>query len=312
VRNDRPAYRDLPALEENSDYRHAWGYYPADDNLGCLANLTPQARLRGLAAAREGSTVSLSLPLTEPDPPLFGREVFSHTIFSAGRNSMDDKLDSFYPQSSTQWDSFRHVRARQFGFFTGYTGSFDDDGRDRLGIDHWAEQGIVGRGILLDFGHLFSSEKAAGHADPGFGIDASALQATAAGEVQPGDILCIRTGWMANYLSAAAGERERIATLGIWPGLDAGPDVAELLWDWEVSAVVADNPAVEIAPGSSAVGSLHRRLLPLLGMPLGELFDFERLALELDRRERREFLFVSVPLKLPGGVGSPGNAVAML
>jgi hypothetical protein len=47
-------------------------------------------------------------------------------------------------------------------------------------------------------------------------------------------------------------------------------------------------------------------------MPLGELFDFERLALELDRRERREFLFVSVPLKLPGGVGSPGNAVAML
>ena len=85
---DRPAYRDLPLLEEGSDYRHAWDYYPAGDNLGCLANLTPEARLGGLAAARDGVVVNVTLPLNLPDPPLFGREVYDHTIFSAGREAL--------------------------------------------------------------------------------------------------------------------------------------------------------------------------------------------------------------------------------
>jgi hypothetical protein len=76
--------------------------------------------------------------------------------------------------------------------------------------------------------------------------------------------------------------------------------------------VAADNPAVEVAPGSPAVGSLHRRLIPLLGIPLGELFDFERLAEACRTRGRADFLLASVPLHLPGGVGSPGNAVAVL
>jgi kynurenine formamidase len=307
----RPAYRDLPLLEAGSDYRHAWEHYAADDELGCLANLTPAARLRGLAAAREGVVVNVSLPLTEPDPPMFRRKQYEHTIFPLGRNNLDDRLDGFYPQSSTQWDGFRHVRAKQFGFFTGHPGEFAD-GDARLGIDHWARVGIVGRGVLLDFGRLFADELAAGSTDPGFGIDAAMLEQAAGGRVEPGDILCVRTGWMGNYLAGSRAERERIVGLSVWPGLAATPDVAELLWDWEIAAVAVDNPAVEIAPGSPAVGSLHRRLLPLLGMPLGELFDFEALAGQLRDRDRHDFLFVSVPLHLPGGVGSPGNAVTVL
>jgi hypothetical protein len=309
---ERPAYRDLPPLEEGSDYRHAWDFYSPGDNLGCLANLTPRARLGGLAAAREGVVVNVTLPLNLPDPPLFGRAVYDHTIFPVGRNNTDDRLDGFYPQASTQWDGFRHVRAKQFGFFTGYTGDFSGPDADRLGVAHWAADGIVGRGVLLDFGHLFAAERNAGTADPGFAIDAAALREAAGGLVMPGDIVCVRTGWMANYLAASREERTRIGGLGVWPGLDAGAEVAELLWDWRVAAVAADNPAVEVAPGSPAVGSLHRRLVPLLGMPLGELYDFERLAAELGRRGRREFLFASVPLNLPGGVGSPGNAVTVL
>jgi hypothetical protein len=97
-----------------------------------------------------------------------------------------------------------------------------------------------------------------------------------------------------------------------WPGLSAAAEMAEVLWDWGVSAVVADNPAVEVSPGSAAIGSLHRRLIPLLGLPLGELFDFEELSVRCAAQHRSSFLFVSVPLNLPGGVGSPGNAVAVL
>lgn len=71
---------------------------------------------------------------------------------------MDDRLDSFYPQSSTQWDGFRHVRARQFGFFTGYRGDFTEPGAC-LGIQHWARAGIVGRGVVVDVSAHYLEEQ---------------------------------------------------------------------------------------------------------------------------------------------------------
>jgi hypothetical protein len=65
-------------------------------------------------------------------------------------------------------------------------------------------------------------------------------------------------------------------------------------------------------PGDPAVGSLHRRLIPLLGFALGEMFDFETLAERCRARGEWTFLFSAAPLKVPGGVGSPGNALAIL
>jgi kynurenine formamidase len=87
--------------------------------------------------------------------------------------------------------------------------------------------------------------------------------------------------------------------------------MAEFLWDSGVVAIAADNPAVEVVPGSREAGSLHRRLIPLLGFVLGELFDLERLAADCAADRRYTCLFVGVPLHLPGGVGSPGNALAI-
>jgi len=308
-----PRYAELPLLEEGSDYRHAWDWFGPDDNLGALANLTPDARLRGLASATDGVTVGLCLPLNEPSPPMFGREPFTHTVFRSGRNNMDDKLDGFYLQGSTQWDGFRHVQARQHGFFTGLQREFEaaDDGR--LGVGHWAATGIVGRGVLLDLGDTYARSDVTPPASPEVSFGADDLRrAVDDMVVERGDVLCVRTGWMANYLAAPAQHRAQITSATTWPGLGAGPDVAELLWDWGVAAVAVDNPAVEVAPGSPKVGSLHRRLMPLLGIPLGELFDFEQLSRECRDRGRATFLFCSVPLNLTGGVGSPGNAVAVL
>jgi kynurenine formamidase len=310
--NARPAYRDLPLLDAGSDYRHAWGVYPPGDNFGALANLTAAARRGGLAAAVTGESVGLSLPLSEPDPPIFAREPFTHTIFPSTRNNLDDKLDNFYPQGSSQWDGFRHVRAREHGFFTGIQGDFEP-GDDRLGIGHWAGTGIIGRGVLFDFGHLCDEAIASGAPAPETTISADDLRAMGAGlGVQPGDVVCLRTGWMKLYRAASPARRTHVSAGRTWPGLSAAAAMAELLWDWRVAAVAADNPTVEVSPGSAAVGSLHRRLIPLLGLPLGELFDFEELAERCAAQGRWTFLFVSVPLNLPGGVGSPGNAVAIL
>jgi hypothetical protein len=53
-------------------------------------------------------------------------------------------------------------------------------------------------------------------------------------------------------------------------GLDASAEMARFLWDKGFAAVAADNPTVEVRPGDPTVGSLHRRLIPALGLPLGE------------------------------------------
>ena len=47
-------------------------------------------------------------------------------------------------------------------------------------------------------------------------------------------------------------------------------------------------------------------------MPIGEFFAVDELAEACDKRGDWTFFFTSAPLNLPGGVGSPNNAYALL
>jgi hypothetical protein len=75
---------------------------------------------------------------------------------------------------------------------------------------------------------------------------------------------------------------------------------------------VADNPALEALKVDRSVGFLHRLLIPLLGLPIGELWDLEELSQACENHKRHSFLITSAPLNLPHGVGSPANAYAIL
>jgi hypothetical protein len=46
-------------------------------------------------------------------------------------------------------------------------------------------------------------------------------------------------------------------------------------------------------------------------MPLGELWDLSRLAVDCERDGRYEFFLTSAPLRVSGGVGSPPNVLAL-
>ena len=127
-----------------------------------------------------------------------------------------------------------------------------------------------------------------------------------------GDIWCVRLGWVGAYRALDADGRAGVARHPAFAGLHAGEDMARFLWNAHPAALCCDNPAVEVVPGDPAIGSLHRRLLPLLGFALGEMFDLEQLSVRCRELGRWTFLFVAAPLKVPGGVGSPGNAVAIL
>jgi len=224
-------------------------------------------------------------------------------------------------QASSQWDGLRHVRYRDEGFYNGFQDA--DVQKGTLGIHNWARHGIAGRGVLLDVPRYLA--KKGTPLDPSIEttFDETLLQAVLDAEgvkPQQGDMLLLRSGWMAYYLSrspeARADMGKRLTThatadaLGT-PGLKATQAVAAWLWDHGFAAVVADNPAVEAAPGSAAIGNLHRRVIPLLGVAFGELWNFEELADDCAADGVYEVMLVSVPLNLPGGVGSPANAIAL-
>jgi kynurenine formamidase len=309
--SDRPAYRDLAD-------GCAWDIL--DPHLGSLGLLTSDRAVAAATLVRSGVRFPLDLPLDLPDPPFFGREPMRREVFPLGANVLDDRLDSFYPQASTQWDGFGHFGHSTRGFFGGR--SADDVRDDRVGILAWSDAGIVGRGVLLDVARRVEID--ASHA---FVVTVDMLRETAEAEgleLRTGDILCVRTGWLAWYRRQTLAVRTQLADASRsytdfeTPGLGPGAELAEYLWDHGVAAIAVDNPGVEPFPIAAALpdggtidDTVHTRVLAMLGIPLGEFFDLDALAEGCAADGVYEFLFTSAPLRIPGGIGSPPNALAI-
>lgn len=314
-RADRPRYADLPLIEKLGA-RHSWDWFGRDDERGTVNAITDLKVVESLAEVRTGERIGLSLEASAIDPPMWGRDALAHTFIESNRNTWDDRLDNVYPQAASQWDSLRHVRAREFGFFGGRTANPPELGSE-LGIQAWAEKGIITRGVLLDVERHLLSRGVSYDAMSEYSVDPDLLRYVAQSQrvdILPGDVLCVRFGWLRAYRALDATGRAALADTSVQPsfaGLSADESMAEALWDWGVAAVACDNPGAEVSPGSAAVGSLHRRLIPLLGMAVGELLDFDRLAGACAADERWSFLMMSVPLNVSGAVGSPANAVAV-
>jgi len=315
-----PRYDALPAFEATGD-RHAWDVFGRGDQLGTLNFLTPERVRRAARLVRTGQVINLSLPLDQPSPAIFsGRQPYRHHI-SVDRGGRDDSLDGFYLQYSSQWDSLRHVRYREFGYYGGIDDAAVDEGR--LGIENMAEHGIVGRGVLIDLPAFCERTGREYSPNQRICMDGPLIEQIVASEnveLEPGDILVLRTGWMGWYLGLdQAGRQALVGTVQPasdpealrCPGLDPERVTAAWLWDHQIAAVVADNIAVEALPVIPSAGFQHRRLIPLFGMPLGELWNLEALAQACAADGVYEFMLMAAPLNIPGGVGSPANAYAV-
>jgi hypothetical protein len=305
-----PDYDELP-LDEAFGMRHSWGLL--DPNIGTMSQVTPGAVADAAATVSTGETLPLNLSLGELDPPLFGRERWRHRVWATERNIFEDELDGYNPQTSSQWDGFRHVRARDRGFYGGVTDL--ESAGDALSIEHLAAHGIAGRGVLLDLPAWYQrrgrDHDPLGPSPIGADVLGSAIEEQGV-EPRTGDILCIRTGWVGAYRGLSGDERGEDRLWRQFTGLRADEEMARFLWNLRPGAVAIDNPGFEWAPGSSDDGFLHRRLQPLLGMVMGELLDFEALAQRCAALGRHSFLFVAMPLPVPAGLSSPSNAMAIL
>ena len=323
-----PSYAELP-IRADLPAGSSWGVWGDGDRFGCLNLLTPEQARRGAACVRTGTTFCVSLELELPDPPLFGRPAFGHEIVQRPSGvSADDMLHGFNTQSSSQWDGFRHVRNPIHGAYAGVP-------EHEHGVHHWARKGIVGRGILADVARWRESigrPVLAGTRDVIAADDLHATLAAQGSTVEVGDILLVRTGWLQWYRQQTMDARLAYATNVASVGLEASEATAACLWDLHIACLGVDNPAVEAWPppmysmnaddradgllraGDPAVAAglfLHLSLLPLLGLPLGELFDLDALADDCDHTHTYDFLVTSAPLNLLHGVASPPNILAI-
>lgn len=291
-------YRELPGGD-------ARGVFGDDDVLGTLNLQTPEAVAAAAASVRTGKVFSLNAPMELPDPPLFDRQPFDHHVFQTKMGNRDDWVDRFYPQSSSQWDGLLHISDPEIG-------SYNHQPPERLGIEGWARRGIAGRGVLVDVERFLRTRGEELHWHTSRPISVRELDDARVAEGvewRRGDVLLLRTGWWTGYLAAGSEERDDVRTRHDSPGLEAGAEMAEYLWDNGISAVAADNISVESMPLGSEL--LHHRTLVRLGMPWGEMWWLDALADDCAGEGRWDSLLVSAPWNLQGGIGSPANALAL-
>jgi kynurenine formamidase len=295
-----------------------------DDELGTLNFQTSEGVLRGVAAVRRGDFYPLNLPANLPTHRPSGRpELSKMPLFVKAEHGDLVGSDDYVVlalQGSTQWDSFVHCGAHENGvdgvFYNGLgTDAISDDGYAyRGGIDKIAQRGIVARGVLLDVARMVAGGSEQKLPDDHVIDEAEALECLQheGMQVVSGDVICFRTGWVEAYLDADAATREAMysETHRAAPGIS--PQLAALAQRQQWSAVTADNSAVDVSPIPQKVdASAHVTMQRNLGLPFGELFCFRNLAAACAEDRRWDFLFVAVPLWVPGGLGSPGNAIAI-
>lgn len=299
-----------------------WG---PDDRLGTLNLLTPERAAAAAGLVERGAVFALNARMEEPDPPLFGRGGFTHEVTGVDDGpSHDDVLHAWNTQGSSQWDGLRHIRHPVHGWYGGHPEGFH-------GIDAWAERGLVGRAVLADVARWRAADGRPLRPGEPDAITPDDLRATLAAqgtEVEVGDVLLVRTGWLGWYRGLPATTRSELAHGHSNVGLHPGEDTAALLWDLHVAAVAADNPSLEVWPPGALHADdelaairadparrpelfVHQRIIPLLGMPIGELFDLDALADDCAAEGSWTGLFTSAPLRLRHGVASPPNALVI-
>ena len=313
-----PSYDELP-VRAGAPAGAAWGVFGDDDEVGTINLLTPDRVVAATSSIRTGKVFALNLPINIPDPPLFTRGKHTHTvkIFPGAEFVLDDFLDNFYPQASSQWDALAHVKHPVHGAYNGIP-DIEITGRGgmRLGIDNLARRGIAGRGVLADVARYYDRVGKSINFTKAESIPLDDVKATLEEEgveLQAGDILLIRIGWTKFYLSASAHIKEELSKETVVPGIEGSERTARWLWDNHLAAVASDSPALEALPKTAGneMEFLHFHMLAFFGMPIGEMWNLEGLAEDCASDGNYDFFLTSAPLNIPGGVGSPPNALAI-
>ena len=314
---DIPSFDQLP-IQKGAPAESSWGVFGDDYALGCLNFLTPTGVVEAARLVQSGKVFRLDAKIGFLQPPLFGRAQAVHQVVPLGPLAHDDLLSNYNTQEGSQWDGLAHVgHGRHQAFYNGVTvDDVREGGNAKLGIHQWADK-FVGRGVLIDaFGYRQSQGRAVNPLErDAYTLEElqGALQSQGS-TLTPGSVLLVRTGWLEAYEKCTADQKQAMSPFDKVKsiGVDPSREMVAWLWDHRVAAIATDSPGVEPLPMNLGdEGLLHYRALPLLGLPLGELFVLAPLTADCALDRRYEFMLVSAPLHVEGGIATPPNAVVI-
>ncbi|KFG85626.1 hypothetical protein MANI_017067 [Metarhizium anisopliae] len=321
------------------DKKRVWPAAPNshEEGLGRLSLLTPEVVASAAQSCiKTGIRVSLNWDLRKLDTANFNRAPAQHHIVSLLDGAAFDDVYIFNPQQSSQWDGLRHFSApfptpqdpsRRL-FYGGVTAAeIGDRSNHRIGMQHWAKEGICGRGVLLDYAAWAERNGVEYSAFSNHAVPLRLLKQIADEEkvvFQRGDVLFVRIGATREW-DTRMSPADKLA-YGSDPnpqhtGVEGTEEMLRWIWDEGFAAVAGDAISFEVYPkqdsyktedGREVPGLLmHEYLIAGWGLPVGELFDLEELSKTCQRLGRWEFFVSSAPLNMPGGVSSPPNCLAI-
>lgn len=302
----------------------AWIWGSSDQN-GTINLLTPSVVQAAREEIQKGISCALNWEMTQNlrFPPSFR----CHTklcIMDAspgGTFAFDDEIH-FNPQSGSQIDGLRHYAHQETQTY--YNGLRHEEilsgekGKQN-GISAISERGgIVGRGVLLDYKCWADKRGIRFSPVSRHEITIDVLEQIAQEKgihFRTGDILLVRTGFTVWHNAASDSEIQKHIRNGpgTYVGVEANEASARWLWNHHFAMVASDTMAFEAWPPKRENGiALHEYMIALWGMPIGELWDLERLSEMCEQEKRWTFFFTSAPLNVEGGVSSPPNALCIL
>ncbi len=313
----RPEPASIADFERIFESVKNWGRWGPDDERGTLNYIQPLHVRAAAALVRSGRQVSMAIPINTvagPDnpSPAVRLMVQAHDVdpgMPGPRYAMDHLAMACHGDCHTHVDALCHV---SYGGYT-YNGRLASevvDSRTSHAQDITAyATGLVGRGVLLDIPRFRGVE----WLEPGDAVTRSELEACERAEgveLGEGDVLVFRTGhhrrrlalgpWSNDYPPAGEGK--------------AGLHVDTIRWMHErrIAAFLPDGDG-ETVPGSvdGMLDPIHPLQIAAMGMLAADSLQLEELAAACDEEGRFEFMVVGLPLRLPGGTGSPWNPIAI-
>jgi len=295
-----------------------WGRWGSEDELGTINLITPAKRQAAARLVSQGQSVTCARPITTDITP--------DTTVQPMRFMVDsgEGRDTVFPERALQRRgaaefigmvfhgyTITHVDAPSHYFWEGqlYNGRSCNTVTSREGATvnsvEVLRDGVVSRGVLLDVART----RGVRWLDGGVGVmpeDLEAAERAAGVQVEPGDILLVRTGYYGRRLAEGPVHPLQAGT----PALHAA--CCPWLRERGVAMIGTDtHNDVHPAPYPSMGNSFHVVCLVAMGLWLIDNANLEDLAQTAARLSRWEFLMTVAPLRLKNVTGSPVNPIAV-
>jgi len=294
-----------------------WGRWGPDDQLGTLNYVTPEKVREAAGLVRSGRRVSMAIPINKtagPDNPMPATLLLvqGHDVPVDG-SKLGFGLDwlgmAAHGDTHTHVDALCHIsyggvtyNGRPAGEVLRTTGATAQD------VAAYRE-GVVGRGVLVDV----PKHRGVKWLEPGEAVTRAELEACVEAqgvEIGEGDFLVFRTGHHRRRLELGAWDNNPPPTGEGKAGLHV--DTIPWMHERRIAAFLPDGDGETVPSNVEGVlYPIHPLQVTAMGMLAADSLQLEDVARACAEEGRFDFMVVGLPLRLPGGTGSPWNPIAI-